>query len=228
MALFLRYNDPLLGVWKIDESSDELLSRLSRRDEMRLPGVVRTEKRRQEWWAVRVLLKELLGEETLIAYRPDGAPFLPEKDLYISISHTKGYAAVILHGQCPVGIDIECLSGRIHRVRSRFMSPEEEEMIDAAQASEHLLLCWCAKETLFKLMGQRAVDFRQHLHLSPFACHASGRIVATETRTPRRASYALDYMVSRYFAMTWSLDMTVVKRPLLLNSAIMVLLFLMR
>ena len=232
MPLFLLQREPpLRGVWKIEESSEELLRRLAGRGCLLLPAEIHTEKRRQEWLAARVLLKELTGEATPIAYRDDGAPYLPEKNLHISISHTKGFAAVVVSDRCAVGIDIEYLSDRIRKVRDRFLRPEEEAMIDAGHETEHLLLCWCAKETLFKLPGQRGVDIREHLHVFPFACRASGEMIVAETCTPRAASYTLHYMINKYFAMTWSavpLDMTLVSRPLLLNSAIMVFSFLIR
>jgi phosphopantetheinyl transferase len=124
MPLFLKHTKPLWGVWKIEESPDELLSRFEQRAADLLPADMRTEKRKQEWLAVRLLLKELLGEEARIAYQPNGAPCLPEKNLHISISHTKGYAAVILNGESPTGIDIEYLNDRVLKVRSRFMSEE--------------------------------------------------------------------------------------------------------
>ncbi|MDR1357372.1 MAG: 4'-phosphopantetheinyl transferase superfamily protein [Tannerellaceae bacterium] len=220
---------PLLGVWKIDESADELLALLTRRDCRSIPADMQAERRRREWLAVRVLLKELTGgEETPIAYHTDGAPYLPEKKLHISISHTNGYAAVILSEQGPVGIDIEYISERIHRVRRRFMHPDEDAMIDRKHETEHLIICWCAKETLFKLIRREETDFREHLRLSPFGYGESGSITATETCTPERATYSLFYIVNKYFAMTCSLDMTVVGRPSLLNSAITVLLSLMR
>lgn len=224
MALFLTHNDPLWGVWKMEECTEELLSRLNH---PLLPPDIRSERRRQEWLAVRVLLKELLGEETQIAYRPNGAPYLPDRKLHISISHTKGYVAVMLDERFPVGIDVEYLSDRVHKIRSRFLCPEEEEMIDAVHETEHLLVCWCAKETLFKLISQSEIDLRWHLRLFPFAYNTSGCFIA-ETRKPHKALYALSYIVNKYFVMTWSLDMTVVRCPSLLNSTIMVLLFLMR
>jgi phosphopantetheinyl transferase len=229
MPLFLKHTEPLWGVWKIEESRDEMLSHFAQRAADLLPADMRAEKRQQEWLAVRLLLRDLLGEETRIAYRPNGAPFLPEKNLHISISHTRGYAAVILSEQAPVGIDIEYLSDRVLKVRSRFMRPEEEAMIDAGHEVEHSLVCWCAKETLFKLIGRQEVDLREHIHIRPFPfTESSGSLTVGENRTPQAASYVLHYIVNKYFAMTWSLDMTVVKRPSLLNSAIMVLLFLMR
>ncbi|MDR1499945.1 MAG: 4'-phosphopantetheinyl transferase superfamily protein [Tannerellaceae bacterium] len=227
MPLFIKHAQPLWGVWKIDESANELLTMLTRNDVRLLPDKIRAERRRQEWLAVRVLLKELIGEETLIAYHTDGAPYLPEKNLHISISHTNGYAAVIVSEQFAAGIDIEHLNDRIHRVRKRFMHPKEDSMIDTEHETEHLLVCWCAKETLIKLIRHDGTDLREHLRLSPFKYEGSGYFTAFETRTPRRASYSLYYIVNKYFAMTCCLDMMVVIRPSLLNSMIMVLLFLM-
>ncbi|MDR1258447.1 MAG: 4'-phosphopantetheinyl transferase superfamily protein [Tannerellaceae bacterium] len=219
---------PVWGVWKIEESEDELLKQLTRYDYINPMTSVRPEKRRREWLAVRVLLKELLGEETAIAYHSGGAPYLPEKKLYFSASHTTGYAAVILSEQGPAGIDIEYIDDRVNRVRSRFMRPEEEAMICPEHETEHLLVCWCAKEALFKLIGSRGVYLREHLCISPFKPGKSGYLTAVETFTPQKNTYSMYYIVNKYFAMTCSLDMMVVRRPSLLNSAIMVLLFLMR
>ena len=63
MPVLFKYTEPLLGVWKIEESSEELLSMLEQSSEY-LPFLqqIKTEKRRQEWLASRVLLKELAGE----------------------------------------------------------------------------------------------------------------------------------------------------------------------
>ena len=82
MPVLFKYTEPLLGVWKIEESSEELLSMLEQSSEY-LPFLqqIKTEKRRQEWLASRVLLKELAGEELLIAYHDDGAPYLPDSSL---------------------------------------------------------------------------------------------------------------------------------------------------
>ena len=51
MALLYKQLSPLHGVWKMEESSDELLGMLEHK----------AEKRRQERFASRMLLKELLG-----------------------------------------------------------------------------------------------------------------------------------------------------------------------
>jgi phosphopantetheinyl transferase len=212
MPLFLTHTDPLWGVWKIEESPDTLLSRLSGTDAGFVASLekLHTVQRRQEWLAVRVLLKELTGEETRIAYRPGGAPYLPGKDWHISISHTPGYAAVILSKHSPTGIDIEYRSNRILKVRSRFLNPEEDRYIDPEHEVDHLLVCWCAKEAVFKQMGQSGLDFREHLHIAAFPYSESGSLIVSETRTAQAASYRLNYLINRYFAIGWFLDMMVV------------------
>ena len=76
----------------MEESSDELLGMLEHKaDYSSFLERVSAEKRRQERFASRVLLKELLGEEARVDYHSTGAPFLACVPLYISISHTKDY-----------------------------------------------------------------------------------------------------------------------------------------
>lgn len=148
MALLYKQLSPLHGVWKMEESSDELLGMLEHKaDYSSFLERVSAEKRRQERFASRVLLKELLGEEARVDYHSTGAPFLACVPLYISISHTKDYVAVILDKR-PTGIDIEYRSDRILKIRSRFMNPEEEAGIDLEHEVEHLLIHWCSQRNL--------------------------------------------------------------------------------
>ena len=57
MPLLMKHTGPLWGIWKIEESSEVLLSLLRNREEY-LPQLelIRTEQRRREWLACRVLL----------------------------------------------------------------------------------------------------------------------------------------------------------------------------
>lgn len=206
MPLYFKQTEPLMGVWKVEESSDDLLNLLTQKTAY-LPFLetIKTEGRKQEWLAVRVLLKTLLEEETLIAYHDNGAPYLPDKDMAISISHTKGYVAVLLRADSPAGIDIEHRGERIRKVRKRFLSLEEDKNIDPANETEHLLIYWCAKEALFKMIGQRDVDFSKHLHITPFPYKKTGSLTATETRTPQATSYLLSYAVYNDFVLVFNL-----------------------
>lgn len=201
----MQQDTPLWGVWKIEESADDLLSALERKEDY-LPFLetLHTEKRRQEWLASRVLLKELLGKEAHIAYYPNGAPYLLDVPLHISISHTKEYAAVLLQNHPFAGIDIEYRSPRVLKIRRRFMNEKEEKWVDPAHEIEYTLIYWCAKEALFKMIGQKDVDFCRHLHVEPFSYSEVGNLTAYETRTAERATYTLHYQVTQDFVLVFS------------------------
>ena len=205
MPLLMQHTAPLWGIWKIKESSEELLSLLQNREEYLSPlEQLRTEQRRREWLACRVLLQALMGRPAFIAYRPNGAPYLPGSSWHISISHTKGYAAVLLQDRPAAGIDIEYRSERVRKIRSRFMNPEEEAGIDKEHETEHLLLHWCAKETLFKMIGEEEVDLLRHLHVHPFPYAEEGSFTVCETRTEEGTAYRLNYLVTSDFVLTHS------------------------
>ena len=203
MGLVFKQTNPLFGVWRIEESVEELLSLLDRPEEQaNFLHKVTAEGRRKERLASRVLLKTLTGTEPQVAYHPSGAPFLTDRPFHVSISHTQGYAAAIL-GTSPTGIDIEYRSNRVLRIRSRFMTPEEDLCIDPVHTVDHLLLHWCAKETLFKIIGQDEVDFRAHLYVHPFTYAEQGLFQVSEYRTPQTRSYQLAYRVTSDYVMTW-------------------------
>jgi len=205
MPLLTKHTTPLWGIWKIEESSEILLSMLDNKEYYNSFLSNRmTEGRKCEWLASRVLVKSLLGEEPEIRYTSAGAPFLHGKTCQISISHTKGYAAVLLTENKNAGIDIEFLSDRVRKIRTRFMSTEEDLAIDSIHESEHLLIYWSGKETLFKMIGQEEVDFKKHLHIKPFKYENEGTFNATETRTQKNESFTIHYFVSTEFVLTRS------------------------
>ncbi|MDR2041705.1 MAG: 4'-phosphopantetheinyl transferase superfamily protein, partial [Tannerella sp.] len=166
MPVLQKSTSPLWGIWKIEERWEELLALSEWPDAYRsFLDSSRSEDRKTEWLAVRMLLRELLGHETRIAYHPQGAPYLPDAPYHISISHTKGYAAVLLHPDHPVGIDIEYRSERIRKLASRFLTEPELQLLGENPGIAELLTCWSAKETAFKITGQRIADWQKDLHI---------------------------------------------------------------
>lgn len=205
MPLLTTYTNPLRGIWQITESSEELLILLNDKDIYQSGlDILKTEKRRQEWLSTRLLLKELLGEEHRIAYHDNDAPYLPDSIYSISISHTQGYAAVLLQYKPHAGIDIERRGDRILKVRERFMSEAESANINKANEADHLLIYWCAKEALFKMIGKEEVDFKRHLHIHPFPFAMSGILTASESRTLETSVYQLSYEIHSDFIIVWS------------------------
>ena len=148
MPLYRKYKqgDLTVAVWKVDETVEQLRS-MFHQFSIYEAGYARfsAEKRKQEWLAVRVLLKEMLGEEKEISYHPSGKPFLKDNSLHISFSHTNGYVAVALHPSAEVGVDIEQYGHRVQRVASRFIREDEKVSIASGDEIYGLLLHWSAK-----------------------------------------------------------------------------------
>lgn len=195
------------GIWKTSETLEELLGMLPHAEKYR-QEVQRfvADSRRLEWLAVRVLLYALLGEEKEILYRPNGRPYLSDGSFSISISHTKGYVAVLLaqSGSKP-GIDIEHYSERVSKVAHKYMRVDEEPALFQETETWSLLLHWSAKETMFKCMDTPEVDFREHLQIFPFAVNKQGVISAAEYRTAEKRNFLIHYHVFPDFVLTFSL-----------------------
>lgn len=210
MPLFRKWNDRggLWGVWKVTESLEELRMLLA----ASLPydeelEALKSPSRRMEYVAVRVLLKELLGREVRILHESSGKPFLEDGSCKITVSHTKGYVAVGLHGSSEPGMDIEQRTGKVCRVRSRFVRSDEMQATANASAADKLswlLLHWSAKETLYKLINREEVDFLKHMRVSAFSLQLSGTFEAEEYRTPQRCVFMVSYWLHPDFVCTWS------------------------
>jgi phosphopantetheinyl transferase len=188
----------------MEESREELLEYFPgnlRQEAIAYTDGIRSPMRSIEWLSTRAMLFVLLGDDKSIQNHPDGRPYLTDHSYHISLSHTKEYAALLLHDSLPVGIDIEARSERVKKVASKFIS--EEEYIDPSRKVIHQLLHWSAKESLFKLINRQGVDFKEHLRVRPFTPGDNGTIMATETggETPR--AHLLHYEVHDHYVLTW-------------------------
>lgn len=207
MPLYRTYRkgELAVGVWKVEETIGQLRSMfkdfsLYESDLQKF----KAEKRQLEWLAVRVLLKELLGEEKVIDYLPSGKPFLKDRSACVSFSHTCGYVAVAVHPTKEVGIDIEQYGNRVGRLASRFVREDEMQSVRAGNEIYALLLHWSAKETMFKLMNQSDVDFLDHLHILPFILTESGEMEAVEYRTDLHQTFQISYYTHSDYVLTFA------------------------
>jgi phosphopantetheinyl transferase len=210
MSILQIYTSPLRGIWKIIETLPELIDLFnpenSEEDRVRMIHV-KSETRKMEYVSVRLLLKHLLGKEVRILYNSDGSPYLINSDYHISISHTKGYAAVILSEESNPGIDIEYRSERVFALKERFLSKDELDLINAEKLIspvDFATLLWCAKETAFKSLKCENVDFIDHLNI--FTCSMrknAGTLIIKETKTDQRQSFAIDFEITDDYVLAW-------------------------
>ena len=225
MPILLTYDSPVLGIWKITEPWQDMMESLRYNSlYCRDANNIQSDKRKQEWLAVRLLLKHLSGADTFIDYHDNGAPFLQNSQNHISISHTTGYAAIILSKNQNPGIDIEYRSERAWKLRKKFLSDKESDIflslnhpdLSIQSFNEYSIntepvpcrsdlstLCWCAKETTFKALQQTEVDFIEHLHILPFTLSDEGFLAIKETKTPRQQIFIINYKIADNYIITW-------------------------
>ena len=170
MPLILRENieNGEIGLWEISEEIDELysLAKLSVPDTITY-SCITAQHRKKEWLATRVLLNELINEPHLIKYHIDGRPYLENCLVNISISHSTGYIAILLHVTSIPGIDIELITRNVGRVGSRFLSPDELAFCNdkAELSNRRMLVHWCAKEAIFKMVPLSNIEFSTDIQI---------------------------------------------------------------
>ena len=211
MALFLQHKADGIqwAVWKMEESLEALYALLPEARRVSCEEAVSrftSERRKLEWVSVRVLLYSMLRQDKEIAYSSENKPYLTDHSFFISISHTKGYVAVILGERTPVGIDIEQYSQRVHRVHDRYIRPDEQVEAYRGDMTWGLLLHWSAKEAVFKRMEHADADLRK-LRLSHFIPQEEGATFQVrEFATESQKLYTVGYRIHPDFVLTWTQD----------------------
>ena len=171
-----------LLVWKITETEEQLKSQLPQSVLETITNKnYKSESRRLEVMATYALLISCLKTPSVIIdHNSNGQPLLD--GFYISISHTNGYACVLLSTQKVVAIDIEYRSDRIERIRSKFLRSDEP-----FTSIEGLLLVWSAKETLYKYFSEDDLMYNEMKVESISASSLS--MINLETNEKKMVSY---------------------------------------
>lgn len=156
---------------------------------------VKSMTRRREILAVYALLESMTGRNDLvIGHDAFGRPTLP--GCHVSISHTRGWAALMLSDECSVGVDIEYVSDRVCRVTDRFIRPDEEKDGLARQ-----LINWSAKETVYKLCYEDNLQFFE-MRLKSFVPLNKGMV---EVENMKRSEFVgVNYEINSDFVLTYS------------------------
>lgn len=177
-----------VGIWEIAETEEALWAMLGpdADERARLEGL-RPGARRRHWLAARVLALRLLGTRAPFRLDEAGRPFLAGRAEAISLSHAGDRAAAAVGSRGPVGIDLERVGPDVLGIASRFLSPAERLREDGADA-ERLTVHWCAKEAVYKLLGEKGLSFRA-MTIGDFAWNGSARLLV-ETGDRRIAVHA--------------------------------------
>lgn len=196
-----------LGLWQMDESPEQLFDlypyllpyRSSLDDKYKNDG------RKLEFLAIRALMYEMLrvngASKGLLSHAGDfthngqGKPLF--RGYHVSISHTKGYAALILSKKSEVAVDIEYMSDRVERIASKFLRKDER-----ADSLDAKLVHWCAKETVFKLFSEENLLF-EDMRVKPFDTMADWACDVENLKSGKTAR--VDFELAMDFVLTYSM-----------------------
>ena len=166
-------------MWYVTESEGFFLQKLSLTDSEKAEVAGVTGRKKLEKLAGKLLLREMTNWALTIEKDDYGKPFFTNSDLHLSLSHSGDYVVGIVSKR-PVGIDIQLITKRLERVAPRVMNAEKFKNLDPNNPLEHLHVYWGAKEALYKAYGERSLDFKKHLLITPFDY---GSIVDTSEMT---------------------------------------------
>lgn len=154
-----------LGLWALSEKSPaDILVEPGPELQLRLQ-TLGSPRRRLEVAATHALLWQMTpGERLLISHDEAGKPLLENRK--ISVSHTRGMVALMLSEDKEVALDVEYINGRVDKIASHFLLPEEQQ---ATQNTLDRLEHWCAKETAYKYFSA------SHLGSSQMRVRKTGR-----------------------------------------------------
>jgi 4'-phosphopantetheinyl transferase EntD len=194
-----------LGIWKITEDFDALLSRITlTREELETLERFSHLPRKIEWLSVRVLLNEMTGKELSIYYNDNRKPFIKGNSYYISISHSRDLTSILLSHSRKVGIDLEYMSHRIGNISHRFISDHDVVTDDEEQKKYHLYIHWCAKEALYKICDKQDINFKDNLTIEPFQPLESGVVRGRVLNLTRNELFNMNYFSLGNYVVVWT------------------------
>ena len=196
-----------LGLWQMDESPEQLFDLYPHLLPYRssLDDKYKNDGRKLEFLAIRALMYEMLrvngASKGLLSHAGDfthngqGKPLF--RGYHVSISHTKGYAALILSKKSEVAVDIEYMSDRVERIASKFLRKDER-----AASLDAKLVHWCAKETVFKLFSEENLLF-EDMRVKPFDTMADWACDVENLKSGKTAR--VDFELAMDFVLTYSM-----------------------
>lgn len=196
-----------LGLWQMDESPEQLFDLYPHLLPYRssLDDKYKNDGRKLEFLAIRALMYEMLrvngASKGLLSHAGDfthngqGKPLF--RDYHVSISHTKGYAALILSKKSEVAVDIEYMSDRVERIASKFLRKDER-----ADSLDSKLVHWCAKETVFKLFSEENLLFEE-MRVKPFDTMSDWACDVENLKSGKTAR--VDFELAMDFVLTYSM-----------------------
>jgi phosphopantetheinyl transferase len=155
-------------LWKITEPLSELSAEVTLNPISQLRfNRMQSELHQRAFLSVRKLLQLKGYTDFDLEYDQFGKPHLKDGK-HISISHSHEYATIIISDEI-TGIDIELQREKIIKIAPKF-AEKELEFLDLENQNyiRKLTVIWGVKESIFKIINEVGISFKDHIHVPPF------------------------------------------------------------
>ncbi|NOZ45911.1 MAG: 4'-phosphopantetheinyl transferase superfamily protein [Chlorobi bacterium] len=204
MPVFLnkKINNVTVAIWQINEPYSELIkiARLNT-NEKKLYNSYKNKLRKTQFLATRALLNTIYLNNVFIKYSKTGEPALSNGER-ISISHSKEWVGIIISKNL-VGIDVEVIDKKIHKITSRFLSNSELKNI-LNNDIQTLFLYWCAKESMVKITNNKSYIYNKHLIIKPFKQKKHGTFKGFIVQENKELELMFNYEIHEKLVFVWS------------------------
>jgi len=151
-------------VWRLTSTcSDFIDNPLVSQQEFQALEKIKSDKRKTEFLATRIALKELFSNTLELKHHDSGRPYIKEVK-HISISHSHQYIAIAF-GDENIGIDIEKPQEKMLKLIPRILSEKEYEEFQKNPSTELACKLWGTKESILKYIGDKNLNYRDDIKI---------------------------------------------------------------
>ncbi len=199
-------NGAKIYIWEITESEEDLRSLCAPipSTELEELQLLNSEARRKEKLAIRALLNIIFKEKVYLGHHDNGKPYIQNNAIEISITHSDRFAAIIIHKEEDVAIDVESLNRDFSAVEKKALSEEELDDLSEKNKNTQLAIYWSAKEVIYKRMSISGVDFSTQIEIEKFTPRSEGELEAVFTyKDGDKDEFELNYEIFENHILVW-------------------------
>ena len=139
-------------------------------------------------------------QDSDLCFGADGKPL--RNSGCVSISHSKEFVAVLVSDQ-KVGVDIESNSDKCFQIKQKFIGVENEFPIKIDRKIAQIL--WNMKESLFKMMDFKEIDFKENLIVIPFSLNEKQTKIWF-VKNELSQVYNVNYFINKNYSLAYIIN----------------------
>ena len=186
-------------IWEINESIQDLESKVILSEySIKLLNQKKSEIQKKQFLAIRNIFKLLSIEDNELKYDQVGKPIFSQNKI-LSISHSGNYATVITSDNT-VGIDIEKISDKAMKIKQKFLHIElnyPQELNNQIS-----LVYWNIKESIYKALGIKGVDFKKNILALPLDINSS-KCISWYVNSDDIYSFETHFRISKNYTLAF-------------------------